>query len=211
MSRGIERGLLARAVLDVAPELLGCVVVHTTPEGTVAVRLTEVEAYDGPDDPGSHARAGLTARTAPMFGPPGHAYVYFTYGMHWCMNVVTGRDGTASGVLLRGGEVLEGLGLARERRPTARRDAHLARGPACLAGALGVSGEQRGADLCGEGPLRLLERPADVVRESGDVVAGPRTGVSGPGGDGGRFPWRFHLAGEPSVSPYRAAAARRAE
>ncbi len=209
MTSVLPRGHLAGDVLDVAPALLGCMVSHASEEGTVAVRLTEVEAYDGPGDPGSHARAGLTARTAVMFGPAGHAYVYFTYGMHWCLNVVTGPDGKASGVLLRAGEVVEGVELARSRRPAARRDADLARGPARLASALGVDGGLRGADLCGDGPLRLLANAASpqVPRE---VRTGPRTGVSGPGGDGERYPWRFHLAGEPSVSPYRAAASRRA-
>ncbi|GAA3105917.1 DNA-3-methyladenine glycosylase [Kribbella aluminosa] len=88
----------------------------TTPDGTVAVRLTEVEAYDGANDPGSHAYRGPTARTEVMFGPPGHLYVYFTYGMHFCMNVVAGPDGKPSAVLLRAGEVIEGLDLARTRR-----------------------------------------------------------------------------------------------
>lgn len=204
------REFLRGPVLSVAPALLGCVISHTTPEGTVAVRLTEVEAYDGPGDPGSHARAGLTPRTAVMFGPPGRAYVYFTYGMHWCLNVVTGPDGSASGVLLRGGEVVGGVDLARTRRPAARRDVDLARGPARLANALGVGGGSRGADVVSGGPLRLLGTAPEPGSTAGEVLAGPRTGVSGPGGDGERYPWRFHLAGEASVSPYRAAASKRA-
>ena len=114
---------LTAPVEQVAPTLLGAVLVH----GDVAVRLTEVEAYAGPADPGSHAFRGRTPRTEVMFGPAGRAYVYFTYGMHWCMNVVTGPDGTASAVLLRAGEVVEGVELARERRNGAR-DRELARG-----------------------------------------------------------------------------------
>jgi DNA-3-methyladenine glycosylase len=112
----VRRSLLAGPVLDVAPKLLGMVLRCTTDEGTVAVRLTEVEAYDGPSDPGSHAYRGRTARNAVMFGPPGFLYVYFTYGMHFCMNVSAGPDGQPSAVLLRAGEIVEGIELARARR-----------------------------------------------------------------------------------------------
>src|SRR5215207_1292510 len=112
----VPRALLADPVLEVAPRLLGMVLRSTTDEGTVAVRLTEVEAYDGPNDPGSHAYRGRTARNAVMFGPPGHLYVYFTYGMHFCMNVSAGPDGQPSAVLLRAGEIVEGHDLARKRR-----------------------------------------------------------------------------------------------
>ncbi|HZX02260.1 DNA-3-methyladenine glycosylase [Kribbella sp.] len=121
----MRRSILAGPVLEVAPKLLGMVLRSTTEDGTVAVRLTEVEAYDGPNDPGSHAYRGQTARTEVMFGPPGHLYVYFTYGMHFCMNVVAGPDGKPSAVLLRAGEVVEGLDLARARRghPTPQQSA----------------------------------------------------------------------------------------
>ena len=118
------RGLLSAPVLEVAPRLLGATLRH----GDVAVRLTEVEAYDGANDAGSHAYRGRTPRTAVMFGPPGFLYCYFTYGMHVCCNVVTGVDGTASAVLLRAGEVTEGLELARARRPGAS-DRDLVRSP----------------------------------------------------------------------------------
>ncbi|TDD20586.1 DNA-3-methyladenine glycosylase [Kribbella turkmenica] len=112
----VRRSLLAGPVLDVAPKLLGMVLRSTTDEGTVAVRLTEVEAYDGPSDPGSHAYRGQTPRNTVMFGPAGFLYVYFTYGMHFCMNVSAGPDGQPSAVLLRAGEIVEGLDLARARR-----------------------------------------------------------------------------------------------
>ncbi|TCO33940.1 DNA-3-methyladenine glycosylase [Kribbella steppae] len=112
----VRRSLLAGPVLDVAPKVLGMVLRSTTDEGTVAVRLTEVEAYDGPSDPGSHAYRGQTPRNAVMFGPPGFLYVYFTYGMHFCMNISAGPDGRPSAVLLRAGEIVEGLELARVRR-----------------------------------------------------------------------------------------------
>ena len=191
--------------LAVAPLLLGAHLSVRDGEGTVTVRLTEVEAYDGANDPGSHAYRGLTPRTEVMFGPPGRLYVYFTYGMHWCANVVCGQDGRASAVLLRGGEVVEGVELARSRRPAARRDADLARGPARMAQALGLSGEDNGLVLERGGRAELVapEHPA------AEVETGPRVGVAGAGGDGEVFPWRFWLPGEPTVSVYRPAAPRR--
>ena len=171
--------------------------------GDVAVRLTEVEAYAGEADPGSHAFRGRTPRTEVMFGRAGVAYVYFSYGMHWCMNVVTGTEGTASAVLLRAGEVVQGAERARERRPGAR-DRDLARGPARLCKALGVDGALGGTDLLDPAsPLRLL--PGEPV--PGDRVrTGPRVGVAGLGAP---TPWRFWVDGEPTVSPYRPAVARR--
>ncbi len=210
-TEALPRAFYDRPVLDVARDLLGRVVVHTTDDGDVAARVTEVEAYAGPDDPGSHAARGRTPRTAVMFGPPGHAYVYFSYGMHWCANLVCGPEGTASAVLLRAGEVVSGLDLARSRRPAARRDVDLARGPARLAAALGLDGAQDGADLCAPtSALRVLDdATASSSRGPGAVVTGPRVGVSGPGGDGELFPWRSWLAGEPTVSAYRVAAPRR--
>ena len=197
----VERSFLARPGLAVAPDLLGCVLRHTTPEGTVAVRLTEVEAYEGSDDPGSHAFRGRTPRNEVMFGPAGHLYVYFTYGMHFCANVVCDVEGTATAVLLRGGEVIEGSALAATRRLSARAPREYARGPARLVSALGLGRADNGADLCApESPTVLLPgRPVDPGR----VRTGPRVGVSGAGGDGGSFPWRFWLDGEPTVSPYR--------
>jgi DNA-3-methyladenine glycosylase len=204
--RVLPRSELERPVLNVAPRLLGCVIEHRTDEGTVAVRLTEVEAYRGEDDPGSHAFRGRTPRNAVMFGPPGHVYVYFTYGMHWCMNVVCEPAGRARAVLLRAGEVVEGVDLARARRPAARSDRDLARGPARLTQALGVSGGQNGADASDPaGRLRLLTpHPSD---ESRAVATGPRVGIRG---DGATAPWRFWLTGEPTVSVYRPASLRRA-
>ncbi|WP_295661340.1 DNA-3-methyladenine glycosylase [uncultured Nocardioides sp.] len=186
------RAFLERPVLEVAPALLGSVVRH----GEVAVRLTEVEAYAGPDDPGSHAYRGRTERTAVMFGPPGHLYVYFTYGMHHCANVVCGPEGTASAVLLRAGEVVEGVDLARARRARGG-DRDLARGPARLAQALGIDLGHRGADLV-DGPIRLvLADPADLDH----VMTGPRVGLRGAPDR----PWRFWLRDEPTVSAYRPA------
>lgn len=170
--------------------------------GPVAVRLTEVEAYGGPDDPGSHAFRGVTPRNRVMFGPAGRAYVYVSYGMHWCLNVVAGPDGEASAVLLRAGEVVDGLDTARARRPGAS-DRDLCRGPARLARALGVDGRCLGADLLDPtGAVRLLpgEPPTPAT-----VRSGPRVGVAGAGA---ATPWRFWLAGEPTVSAYRPASPR---
>jgi DNA-3-methyladenine glycosylase len=175
-----------------APRLLGALLsVHG-----VTLRLTEVEAYGGPEDPGSHARHGRTARNAAMFGPPGHAYVYFTYGMHWCLNLVTGPAGRASAVLLRAGEVVEGHDLALARARPGAAAHQLARGPAVLARCLGVTGEFDGAPL----PVR------PCAAGSPAVSTGPRVGV---GGAGAEHPWRFWIAGERSVSAYRPARPRR--
>lgn len=164
----------------------------------MAVRLTEIEAYQGQgEDPGSHAHRGPGRRNAVMFGPAGHLYTYFTYGMHTCANVVCLPAPLAAGVLLRAGEVIEGTELAVERRRGARpRD--LARGPARLAVALGITLADGGTDLLDPaGPYRLELDPAPVP-----PVAGPRTGVSGPGGSDA-YPWRFSVPGDPTVSPYR--------
>jgi DNA-3-methyladenine glycosylase len=168
----------------------------------VSLRITEVEAYAGiGQDPGSHAHRQRTERNAAMFGPPGHAYVYFTYGMHWCLNVVAHPPGDAGAVLIRAGEVLNGLGTARERRPAARSDRDLARGPARLAAALGVTGTQDGTDLLDPASPLRLELPASPAGPAG-VGSGPRTGVAGPGAP---TPWRFWLDGDPTVSPHRPA------
>ncbi|MGK9148539.1 DNA-3-methyladenine glycosylase [Plantibacter flavus] len=197
-SAGMLRAMTAGSALEVAPALLGAVLSHTTEEGTVSVRLTEVEAYLGVgEDPGSHAHRGRTPRTAPMFGPPGHLYAYFTYGMHVCVNVVCSPVGTASAVLLRAGEVVAGQDLAAMRRGAQVRARDLARGPARLTVALGIALGQSGDDLSiAPFSLVLPEQRAAVI------VSGPRTGVSGIGG-GAAYPWRFTLPGEPTVSPYR--------
>ncbi|GAB3003805.1 DNA-3-methyladenine glycosylase [Streptomyces pseudoechinosporeus] len=201
----LPREFFDRPVLDVAPDLLGRILVRTTPDGPIALRLTEVEAYDGPNDPGSHAYRGRTARNDVMFGPPGHVYVYFTYGMWHCMNLVCGPEGRASAVLLRAGEITEGVELARKRRFSARYDKELARGPARLATALDVDRALDGTDACApEGsPLALL---TGIPIRPDQVRNGPRTGVAG---DGGVHPWRFWIADDPTVSPYRAHTPRR--
>lgn len=195
--------LLARDVLEVAPALLGWRLSHAG----VTVRLTEVEAYAGSADPGSHAYRGRTPRTEVMFGPAGRLYVYFTYGMHFCANVVTGPDGTASAVLLRGGEVVSGHETAAGRRPGVR-ERDWARGPARLAVTLALGREENGLDLLDphtDGRLQPPDHPEAAAR----VRTGPRVGVSGAGGDAVAHPWRFWLDGEPTVSPYRPGTPRR--
>ena len=191
--------LLAGPVVKAARGLLGCRLVV----GDVAMRLTEVEAYAGSGgDAASHAHRGRTPRNAIMFGPAGFAYVYFTYGMHWCMNVVTGTEGEASAVLLRAGSIVDGLELARSRRPAARRDADLARGPARLCQALGIDRSFYGTSLLGGGPATLEPRAGRV----GPIVAGPRVGVTGAHD----LPWRFWLKDDPTVSVYKRAGSGRA-
>ena len=190
--RLLARSFYDRPVLEVARDLLGAVVVHND----VAVRLAEVEAYAGGHDPASHAFRGRTRRTAVMFGAGGHAYVYFTYGMHFCMNLVTGPDGQASAVLLRAGEVVAGHDTAMARRAgAAERD--LARGPARLTMALGIAREQDGVDVTSARSSLQVRRGTPVA----DAVVrwGPRVGVS----TARELPWRAWIDGDPTVSTYR--------
>lgn len=187
----LDADLLTAPPEQVAPLLLGTVLRH----GAVAVELTEVEAYAGVRDPASHAFQGSTPRTEVMFGPPGHLYLYFSYGMHWAANVVCGPAGTAGACLLRAGQVVEGVELARERRQGAR-DRDLARGPGRLTQALGLAREHRGLDLFGGGPVRL--EPGDDASE-GEVASGPRVGVS----QAADVPWRFWVTGSRYVSAYK--------
>jgi DNA-3-methyladenine glycosylase len=181
---------LCQPVELVAPRLLGAVIRH----GPVAVRLTELEAYDGVTDPASHAYRGRTARNAVMFGPPGHLYLYFTYGMHWAGNISCGPEGVGCGVLMRAGEVIEGVAVARSRRGRAS-DRDLARGPGRLTQALGLHAEHKGRDLLGDGPV-TLEFPAG---EAEMIMVGPRVGVSVEA----ERPWRFWIGDSRFVSDYK--------
>lgn len=195
--RMFKREELAIDPVDLAHVLLGSVLESTGPGGTVRARLVEVEAYRGEDDPASHCYRGRTARNTVMWGPAGHLYVYFVYGMHFCANVVGREDGEAGAVLLRAAEVIEGTELARSRRKAARKDAELGRGPARLTSALGIGPQHNGADLVDpDSPVRLLtgeEIPA------GRVSSGPRVGVAA----GMDTPWRFWISDSPAVSAYR--------
>ena len=186
----LQRPFYARPAPEVAPDLLGKLLVKAD-DGIVA-RIVEVEAYTD-TDPASHAFRGPTARNAPMFGEPGHAYVYFTYGMHWCMNTVTGEEGLGQGCLLRAAEPLEGLEVLRERRGAAK-DRDLLRGPGRLGQGFGLGREYSGRDLCDGGGFYLAddgERP--------DVRVGPRVGVA----TGADQAWRFWIPDSPWVSVYK--------
>ena len=190
--RVLPRSFYDRPVLEVARDLLGAVVVH----GDVAVRVSEVEAYAGGHDPASHAFRGRTARNEVMFGPAGHVYVYFTYGMHFCMNLVAGPDGHASAVLLRAGEVVGGADLVAQRRPGAAvRD--FARGPARLTLSLGVDRAVNGVDVTSTRSPLHVRRGMPVADDA--VRWGPRVGVS----SAQEVPWRCWIDGDPTVSPYR--------
>src|SRR3954447_15939041 len=177
--------------------LLGCWVVTDRPEGRVAVRLTEVEAYSGMgEDPASHAHRGPTPRAKIMFGPPGRLYVYFSYGVHWCANVVVGPIGRGSAVLLRAGDVVLGEALAAARRPAARTPRDLARGPARLTQVLAIGPDDKGADLLWpSSDVRLHRGPPPSA-----VSVGPRVGIS----QATELPWRFWETDAPSVSVFRA-------
>jgi DNA-3-methyladenine glycosylase len=207
--RLLPRDFFARPSVEVAPDLLGCVLEHETADGLVAVELTEVEAYAGASDPASHAYRGKTRRNAVMFGPPGHAYVYFTYGMHFCVNLVClGEEGNASAVLLRAGAIVAGEELARARRtrgrapsgtsPVTSRD--LARGPARLCQALAIDRALDGADACVPSSPFRVGTGAEPAPRSAKIASGPRVGVS----SAADIPWRFWLEGDPTVSAYRA-------
>jgi len=215
----LTREFFARPAAEVAPDLLGCVLTHDSPAGRVAAVIVETEAYAGQADPASHAFRGRTARNAVMFGPPGHVYVYVSYGMHFCVNLVCQPAGDASAVLLRAGRVIEGAALAAERRagarPAAGRD--LARGPGRLCQALGIDASLAGADVCDRAsPLRVASGtgPSPSAPSSrpcspgpaGRISTGPRVGVS----RAEEVPWRFWITGEPCVSPYRSYQGRRA-
>jgi DNA-3-methyladenine glycosylase len=196
--RALPRSFYARDAREVAPELLGKLLVHDDRDaGRLSVRLVEVEAYAGADDSGSHAYRGPTQRNATMFGPPGHLYVYFTYGMHFCVNVVCGSDGWASAVLLRGAAPIDGLESIRARRPAARRDRELCSGPGKLAQALGLGREHDGADLT-RGRLRIVDDGTAPPAAPGVSV---RVGLAA--GKGDEHPWRWYVPGDPNVSRAR--------
>jgi len=203
----LPRSWYARSVVDVARDLLGCYLTTVRDDGPVTVRLTEVEAYGGADDPGSHAYRGRTTRNAAMFGEPGRLYVYRHMGLHHCVNVVAHRNGDACAVLLRAGEVVVGAELAQARREvagTVRSPAQLAGGPARLAVCLGLDLADNTADVTGTDDFVMLDqRPS--AKPARSTSSGPRVGVAGPGGDVERYPWRWWLTGDPTVSTYRRA------
>jgi DNA-3-methyladenine glycosylase len=211
----LPREFFDRPATDVGPDLLGCVLWHDSPAGLVAARLVEVEAYRGSIDPASHSFRGQTARNSVMFGPPGHAYVYFTYGMHYCVNLVCQPPGLAEAVLIRAGAVVGGADLARRRRyglPDAdgatgkdsrQRERDLARGPGRLCQALGIDRSEDGTDACAPGgplgisPGHVFDQPE--VTGSAAIRVGPRVGIT----RAADRPWRFWLADDGHVSAYK--------
>lgn len=210
---GVDRAFFSRHALEVAPELLGVRLTvyggeHDDEDRAVTLRITEVEAYHGvgvpgPHDAGSHSRHRKTDRNASMFGPPGHAYVYFSYGMHFALNLVCSPEDQASGVLVRAGEIIGGAEIAQARREAGRSSKpiaarQLARGPGNVASALGITRSTHDG-------LDLLRRPFEVQppdRPVQKIASGQRVGVSGEAG-GPAFPWRFWIEGDPTVSAYR--------
>jgi DNA-3-methyladenine glycosylase len=189
----LDRAFFARDSRDVAPELLNLVLVHGGRSG----RIVEVEAYAGEQDPGSHGFRGETPRTATMFGPPGHLYVYFTYGMHWCANVVCGPVGTCSAVLIRALAPLSGLEAMRAARGrAARSDVDLCSGPAKACQALGIDCAHDGADLCGGSGPDLVD---DAMGTPAAIGRSTRIGLT----RGSHHPWRWFVADDPNVSKGR--------
>ncbi|HET6745816.1 MAG TPA: DNA-3-methyladenine glycosylase [Candidatus Limnocylindria bacterium] len=187
-----DRAWFDRPAAEIAPDLLGALLIHDSPLGRVVGRIVEVEAYQGPEDLAAHSSRGLTARNAVMFGPAGHLYVYLVYGLHHCANVVCGPGAKPEAVLLRAAQVVDGVELARERRGDVP-DERLAAGPGNLGAAFGIDRDLNGADLL-SGPVRLAvhEAPAQVERS-------PRVGVDYAGAWAAE-PLRFSIADDPHRS-----------
>jgi DNA-3-methyladenine glycosylase len=180
-----------------ASSIAGCLLGQEIRCGNRAGLIVEVEAYEGSDDPASHAFRGPTPRNTVMFGPPGRLYVYRSYGIHWCANVVCGPPGLASALLLRAIEPVAGLEEMWADRPKARVPADLGSGPGKLCAALGLHGDHDGADLLAPGsPVRLVARPVTAGPGAVAVLRGPRIGIT----RAVERPWRFALAGNQHVS-----------
>ena len=194
----LPKPFYARDALSVARDLIGCLFVHLSEEGETSVRLVETEAYRGPLDPGSHGYRGPTARTRTMYGPPGHLYVYFTYGMHWCANVVCARDGVCEAVLLRAGEPVCGIDLMRGRRGGVANPRLLASGPARLTQAMGISKRDDGATLLRGGHFFCARDEVTDSIQGSAVAQTTRVGLAAGRGDD--LPWRFVIRGHPYAS-----------
>ncbi len=192
----LNREFFARDTLTVARELMGQRLVRVLDGKRLSGRIVEVEAYVGQRDRACHASRGATRRNATMFGPPGHAYVYFVYGMHYCLNAVTEREGYPAAVLIRVLEPLEGVEVMRAQRGDVP-DVRLTSGPARLCQALGVDRQFDGADLCAPDALLFIEEDADVPDEA--IATGPRVGVRGDE-VALTVPWRFYVLDNRYVS-----------
>jgi DNA-3-methyladenine glycosylase len=196
--RRLTKAFYARDALTVAEELIGTLFVHDHPKGRIGVRLVETEAYRGRIDPGSHGYRGVTPRTEVMYGPPGRLYVYFTYGMHWCANIVCGQDGECEAVLLRAGEPVLGEPLMFRNRPGITKDRLLASGPARLAQALDIDKRHNGASLLRGGEFFCAEDDETDAMRSGKVARTTRIGLAKGRGDD--IPWRFVVPKHPHAS-----------
>ena len=196
-SRRLPRSFYEKDVLEVATKLLNKVVVSERDGLRLAARIVEVEAYRGAEDEAAHSFRGPTKRNATMFGPPGHWYVYFSYGMHWCANLVVAPAGTPHAVLVRAAEPLEGFEVMRERRPKARTDRDLLRGPGRFGSALGFTGADDGLDAV-NGPIRVVD---DGVAPPERPAIGPRVGIT----KAAEEPWRFWVPESRFVSATRRA------
>ncbi|MDQ3985161.1 MAG: DNA-3-methyladenine glycosylase [Actinomycetota bacterium] len=199
--RRLPKSFYARDAISVARDLIGCVFAHELHRGRVAVRLVEVEAYRGGQDPGSHGFRGMTPRTRTMFGPPGRLYVYFTYGMHWCANIVCAREGVSEAVLLRAGEPVEGIEIMRSLRPAITNDRLLAAGPARLTQAMGIVRRHNGASLLRGGDFWCAQDSVTNTYRAAEVAQTVRVGLAEGRGD--ELPWRFVVPGHPYASRRR--------
>jgi DNA-3-methyladenine glycosylase len=200
-ARRLTKSFYARDAVSVARDLIGCLFVHEHSAGRVGVRLVETEAYRGREDPGSHGFRGPTERTKTMFGPPGRLYVYFTYGMHWCANIVCGSEGVSEAVLLRAGEPVFGIEAMRHRRSGMTNDRLLAAGPARLTQAMGIHKADDGASLLRGGSFWCAEDDATDDYRRREVTQTTRVGLTPGRGD--EFPWRFVVPGHPYASRRR--------
>ena len=187
-----------RDALTVARDLIGCLFVHADRHGQLGVRVIETEAYRGHLDPGSHGYRGITPRTEVMYGPPGRLYVYFTFGMHWCANIVCGRTGECEAVLLRAGEPVTGIDAMRANRAGVTNDRMLASGPARMAQAMGIDKRHNGASLLRGGTFFCAEDPDTALLRGGRIAKTKRIGL-GPG-RGDNLPWRFVVPGHAHAS-----------
>lgn len=187
----LPREFYERGTIEVAKDLLGKHVVRVKGNSLMVCKIVEVEAYRGRDDPASHAFRGVTKRNSPMFGDSGHAYIYFTYGNHYCLNVTTQPKGTPGAVLIRAVEPVEGIAYMRRRRPNVS-DQDLSNGPGKLTKALGIDSSLNEMDLTKPGPLFMV----DSKFESFKIVQAARVGIR----DGADRMWRFYIAGNSYVS-----------
>jgi DNA-3-methyladenine glycosylase len=190
----LEREFYRRDPRHVAPDLLGKVLVHRSAQRARAARIVEVEAYCGPIDPAAHTYRGPTARNATMFGRPGLLYVYFSYGIHWCANVVCGDEDEGVAVLLRALAPIDGLDeMYADRGPAARRDRDLCSGPGKLTQAMAIAADHDGVDLVTDESLSIVD---DGVGPGEDVVQTTRVGITVATEE----PWRWYVGGDPNVS-----------